>query len=94
MAHCHLFTLGRATGSLARATGDGTLTPWQPCAEPVDKTPKSVDMYIFHPENNFDIGGQDLGNAAGDTAFTCIDVLLGAPGSMDHSCEDPDPQFT
>ena len=51
-------------------------------------------MYIFHPENNFDIGGQDLGNAAGDTAFTCIDVLLGAPGSMDHSCEDPDPQFT
>lgn len=56
-----------------------------PCAEPVDKTPKSVDMYIFHPEDNFDIGGQDLGNAAGDTAFTCIDVLLGAPGSMDHS---------
>ena len=45
---------------------------------------ENVSMYIFHPANNFDVAGQDLGDAQGDTYFTCVDLLTAKPGAIDH----------
>eukprot|EP01062_Namystynia_karyoxenos_P073474 TRINITY_DN70268_c0_g1_i1.p1 TRINITY_DN70268_c0_g1~~TRINITY_DN70268_c0_g1_i1.p1 ORF type:complete len:440 (+),score=110.39 TRINITY_DN70268_c0_g1_i1:85-1320(+) len=55
-----------------------------PCPEPKDMSPVNTTMYIFHPKNNFNITGQDLGDAVGDVFFTCEDFLEQSPGSIDH----------
>jgi len=52
----------------------------EPEVEPI----KNVTMFIFHPTNNFEIAGQDLGDAQGDVFFTCVDVMLKQPGQIDH----------
>ena len=48
-------------------------------------TIENVSMYIFHPANDFDVAGQDLGDAQGDTYFTCVDLLTAKPGAIDHN---------
>lgn len=45
---------------------------------------ENVTMWIFHPPNNFNISGQDLGDATGDVFFMCEDLLQGQPTSQDH----------
>ena len=46
---------------------------------------KNTTMYIFHPANNFNISGQDLGDALGDTLFTCVDVMSNRSTGTDHN---------
>jgi len=43
----------------------------------------SQDLYIFHPSNQFDIAGQDIGDALGDTFFVCEEQITGA-GDNDY----------
>merc|ERR1711907_789657 len=45
----------------------------------------NTTMYIFHPADNFNISGQDLGDATGDTVFTCIDVMSNRSSGTDHN---------
>merc|ERR1740121_552998 len=60
------------------------LTKWEieivPTAPVVTKP-----MYIFHPKNEFDIAGQDLGDDKGDTVFVCLDALTNFSSFTDHS---------
>lgn len=54
------------------------------CPTPADPKPQNVTMYIFHPENNFDIAGQDLADVIGDTVFVCLDVITNQTSWTDH----------
>ena len=45
------------------------------------------DLYIFHPQNNFNITGQDVGDVTGDVFFTRIDILTRQNTSVDHDYE-------
>ena len=51
---------------------------------PAASQPQNVTMFIFHPPNNFEIAGQDLGDPLGDTLFVCQDILGGKPNATDH----------
>eukprot|EP01065_Artemidia_motanka_P025034 TRINITY_DN2993_c0_g2_i1.p1 TRINITY_DN2993_c0_g2~~TRINITY_DN2993_c0_g2_i1.p1 ORF type:complete len:417 (+),score=142.18 TRINITY_DN2993_c0_g2_i1:61-1311(+) len=55
-----------------------------PCPPPANDSNVVKEMYIFHPANEFNISGQDLGDATGDVCFTCIDFLAGKPATIDH----------
>jgi hypothetical protein len=55
------------------------------CPEPTDRKPVTLPMYIFHPANEFDIAGQDLGDAVGDTVFVCVDALTNFSSFGDHN---------
>ena len=48
--------------------------------------PRAVNttMYIFHPAAQFNIAGQDLGDAAGDVLFTCLDLMSSSNAAYDH----------
>jgi len=46
--------------------------------------PATRTMYIFHPENEFDIAGQDLGDLLGDTVFVCLDAITNFSSFGDH----------
>jgi len=53
-----------------------------PCAplEVSDGEPfvmKTETLYVFHPENEFDIAGQDIGDALGDAFFVCETLETG-----------------
>eukprot|EP00040_Diaphanoeca_grandis_P037050 m.239475 g.239475 ORF g.239475 m.239475 type:complete len:459 (-) comp33745_c5_seq3:1031-2407(-) len=52
--------------------------------DPEPEPVKNMTIFIFHPKNEFDIAGQDVGDAVGDTFFTCVDLLLSQPGMIDH----------
>lgn len=49
------------------------------------QTLMTTTMYVFHPESNFDIGGQDLADHAGDTVFVCVDLLEHQTNTGDHN---------
>jgi len=54
------------------------------CPPPSDPTPVDTPIFIFHPKNNFDIAGQDVGDGTGDVFFVCVDVLTNKPSGVDH----------
>jgi len=56
----------------------------KPCAPPADPTPVNLTMYIFHPKDAFNISGQDLGDATGDTFFVCVDAITNFASGIDH----------
>jgi len=56
----------------------------KPCAAPKGPSPVNVTMYIFHPKDEFNISGQDLGDATGDTFFVCVDAITNFNTSIDH----------
>lgn len=41
-----------------------------------DPAPINQTMFIFHPVNKFNISNQDLGDAVGDTFFTCLTARM------------------
>jgi len=55
------------------------------CPAPEGDSVVKTSLYIFHPADDFNIAGQDLGDTTGDTLFTCEDVLSGKPVSVDHA---------
>lgn len=56
------------------------------CAEPgATGAVTTADAYIFHPENNFNISNQDVGDALGDTFFVCEDLQTGLNPGADHA---------
>jgi len=50
-----------------------------------DFTTLVTDMYIFHPENKFDVAGQDLADLTGETIFVCLDVISNQTSPGDHN---------
>lgn len=52
---------------------------------PQGLTPINISMYVFHPAHQFDIAGQDLGDAVGDTVFVCLDVISNQSSATDHN---------
>jgi len=55
------------------------------CPEPTNANPIKTTMYIFHPKNEFNISGQDLGDSTGDVFFTCTDIMNGQSPLLDHN---------
>jgi len=54
------------------------------CAKPADPTPIDTPIYVFHPKDEFNISGQDVGDGTGDVFFVCVDVLTNQATSVDH----------
>lgn len=44
----------------------------------------NTTFFLYHPENNFDLAGQDVADELGDTTFLCMNALTGgAPAAAD-----------
>eukprot|EP00658_Telonema_sp_P-2_P036879 TRINITY_DN26596_c0_g2_i3.p1 TRINITY_DN26596_c0_g2~~TRINITY_DN26596_c0_g2_i3.p1 ORF type:complete len:345 (-),score=55.42 TRINITY_DN26596_c0_g2_i3:151-1185(-) len=70
------------------ASPTGAIDPGR-CANPASCTEtkeiRNSSMFIFHPKHQFDIAGQDVGDAVGDTFFVCEDLYNKQNPSMDHN---------
>ena len=57
----------------------------RPLADWVQSHPlQNTPIYVFHPANEFNISGQDVGDGTGDVFFVCEDVLTNQGTSVDH----------
>ena len=84
----HSFTPHKTWPGWATLTKANFTSPPR-CPNEGGEDPPAVtkDLYIFHPQNNFNITGQDMGDVTGDVFFTCIDILTGQNTSVDHDYE-------
>ena len=44
--------------------------------------PESEIVYLFHPKNNFDIGGQNVADLLGEASFLCESLAANQTGSL------------